>query len=221
MHDISIIKIVRAHRKTLSLHVLPDGTIEIKAPYLLPKYFINQFIQKNSEWIEKRTRLVEQKRVLDKSYTEEETYLYLGDTYMLALADVSEIKLKNNTLLFPKPLKFRIKKEIQSWYIRQAKEVITRETKKHAEEMDTSFQGITFSDTKSQWGRCTHDNRLQFSWRLIMTPLLVLRYVVVHELAHTKEKNHSMLFWSKVRSVNPSYRQQIKWLKEHGNSLII
>jgi predicted metal-dependent hydrolase len=53
-----------------------------------------------------------------------------------------------------------------------------------------------------------------------MTPLLVLRYVVIHELAHTLEKNHSYVFWSKVKRVNPSYKQQIKWLKEHGNTLV-
>lgn len=221
MVAIADIKITRAHRKTLSLHVLPNGTIEVKAPFLVPRYFINKFLEKNSEWIEKRTKLVAEKRALDKTYSEGETYLYLGETYTLTLADVSEIKIENDKLLFPKALTFRIKKEIQNWYIRQAKEVIMKETEKKAEEMDTSYNGITFSDTKSQWGRCTHDNRLQFSWRLIMTPLLVLRYVVVHELAHTKEKNHSFLFWAKVRSVNPSYKQQIKWLKTNGNNLIV
>ena len=134
---------------------------------------------------------------------------------------MSRIEIAEGKLFYPQAIKFRIKKEIEQWYIAQAKEIITREVKRYAKEMNTTYTDLTFSDTKSQWGRCTHDNRLQFSWRLVMTPLLVLRYVVVHELAHTFEKNHSYLFWSKVRSVNPSYKQQIKWLKENGNTLVV
>ncbi len=75
--------------------------------------------------------------------------------------------------------------------------------------------------TKSQWGSCTHDNKLQFSWRLIMTPITVLNYVVIHELAHTTQKNHSRAFWDVVRRHCPSYNRQRKWLKEHGNSLVV
>jgi predicted metal-dependent hydrolase len=54
-----------------------------------------------------------------------------------------------------------------------------------------------------------------------MAPLLVVRYVVIHELAHTKEKNHGHAFWNNVRAVNPSYKEQIKWLKTHGNKLVV
>jgi len=210
------IKITHSHRKTIGLHVLSDGTVEVKAPFLMPKFFINRFIDANREWIEKRTKLIQKKKTLKKTYTHGETFLYLGNEHTLHTGDFLNIQIQDDKLFFPKALQFRAKKEIENWYIRQAKEVITSEVKRHATEMNTSYKSITFSDTKSQWGRCTHDNRLQFSWRLVMTPLLVLRYVVVHELAHTLEKNHSFLFWSKVRAVNPSYKQQIKWLKEHG-----
>lgn len=220
MSDTPEITIIRSHRKTIALHVLPDGTVEIKAPFLMPKFFINRFIEKNKEWIDKRTKHIQQKLALQKTYNEGEKFLYLGEEYILKIGNYTSIGAKNGEFLFPQALLFRIKKEIESWYITQAKEIITTETKRYALEMKTSFTSLTFSDTKSQWGRCTHDNRLQFSWRLVMTPLLVLRYVVVHELAHTFEKNHSYLFWSKVRSVNPSYKQQIKWLKEHGNTLV-
>jgi predicted metal-dependent hydrolase len=220
MTNNSKIHIVRSHRKTIALHVHIDGTIEVKAPYLMPKFFINRFIESNKEWIEKRTKKVQQAQSLQKAYTDGEKFLYLGDEYTLQIGDYPKIEVNSTKILFPKALVFRIKKEIENWYISQAKEIIEQETKRYAQDMQTSFTSITYSDTKSQWGRCTYDNRLQFSWRLIMTPLLVLRYVVIHELAHTIEKNHSFLFWSKVKSVNPSYKQQIKWLKEHGDTLV-
>jgi predicted metal-dependent hydrolase len=220
MRETSTIHIVRSHRKTIALHVRMDGTIEVKAPYLMPKFFINKFIESNREWIEKRTKTVEKAKSLQKTYADGEKFLYLGEEYTLQIGDYTKVAVHNKNLLFPKALVFRIKKEIENWYISQAKEIIEQETKRYAQDMQTSFTSITYSDTKSQWGRCTYDNRLQFSWRLIMTPLLVLRYVVIHELAHTLEKNHSYVFWSKVKRVNPSYKQQIKWLKEHGNTLV-
>jgi len=157
---------------------------------------------------------------MTKRYIDGEVFEYLGSKYALRVGDYTEIKIRDDKLLFPRALLFRAAKEIENWYIRQAKEIITAEVVRHAKEMRTSFTSITFADTKSQWGRCTADNRLQFSWRLIMAPFLVLRYVVVHELAHTIEKNHSRDFWKKVAQINPSYRQQLKWLRTDGNNLI-
>lgn len=222
MVDTSNIKITRSKRSTLALHVLSDGTIEVRVPFLMPKFFINTFIEKNKDWIEKRMKIVGKTKKFQKTYEDGDTFLFLGKEYRLKIdSAIATIEIKNGMLQYPEAIKFRIKKELQQWYIRQAKELITKETQRLAKEMGTSYKDITFSDTKSQWGRCTYDNRLQFSWRLIMTPLLVLRYVVIHELAHTIEKNHSFLFWSKVKSMNPSYKQQIKWLKDHGNTLVV
>lgn len=221
MSDAPNVTIIRSHRNTVSLHILPDGSIEVKAPLLMPKFFINQFIQKNTAWIEKKTKLAQQKKRLQKTYSDGEKFLFLGKEYTLKMGNTRTIKIENDNIVCPQALAFRIKKEMEDWYIRQAREIITKEVVQLSKKMKTSYAGITFSDTKSQWGRCTHDNRLQFSWRLVMTPLLVLRYVVVHELAHTFEKNHSFLFWNKVRSINPSYKQQIKWLKKHGNTLVV
>lgn len=215
------IKIIRSNRRSLSLHILRDGTIEVKAPFFMPGFMIRQFVEKNSDWVEKKKQLVQNPMSLPKTYTHGETFFYLGNAYSLDIGDYTSISIKEDKLLFPKALLFRAKKELEYWYIRQAKEIITSQVQRYAEEMKTSYIAITFSDTKSQWGRCTHDNRLQFSWRLVMAPLLVLNYVVVHELAHTKEKNHSYLFWSIVRGVTPSYKQQIKWLKTHGTTLVV
>lgn len=215
------ITIVRSHRKTLALQVLPDGTIEVKAPYLIPGFMVRQFVANNASWIEKKKAAIGKKRAFEKTYVDGEAFLFLGNTYTFTIGNYTSIAIQEKKLLFPKALLFRAKKEIESWYIAQAKALITKQTHMYAKEMNTSFQSITFSDTKSQWGRCTHDNRLQFSWRLIMTPLLVVNYVVIHELAHTMEKNHSITFWRVVRSMMPSYKQQIKWLQTQGNTLVV
>lgn len=214
-------KIIRSHRRTVAVHVLPTGEVVVKAPVRVSMGFINQFIDKHKEWIEKRLEQVQKQRVRGKIYKNGEKFLYLGKEYSLEIGDYKTIEAKNEKLLFSQVLEFRIQKELTAWYIRQGRKIITEQVEYYTKQMGVQYIGLTFSDTKSQWGRCTHDNRLQFSWRLVMAPLLTINYVVVHELEHTKEKNHSRAFWSKVRLFNPSYRQQIKWLKENGKSLIV
>lgn len=215
-------KIIRAKRKTVALQVLSDATVLVKVPLRFPLGQIEDFINNNIEWIQKKIA----KRQLHplsttKRYQTGEQLLYGGNLYTLVIGNYPKITLEQERLLFPKFLEFRIHKELESWYIKQAKKFITDQTNYYADQMSTHYQDITFLDTKSRWGACTHDNRLQFNWRLIMAPLLVIRYVIIHELAHTIEKNHSVSFWSKVAYFSPSYKTQRKWLKLHGETLKI
>lgn len=207
--------VTKSFRRTIAMHIEPDGKILVRAPRFVSDGDIRRFIQSHSDWIQRhRSRIV-----TARESKKEDEYLFLGKKLKLFVGNYTTISVKDDTLLFPKALLFRKEKEITSWYISQARTIISKQTERYAEEMKTNFKEITFSDTRSQWGRCTHDNRLQFSWRLVMTPILVLNYVVIHELAHTMEKNHTRAFWARVRQYNPSYRQQLKWLKEYGSSV--
>ncbi len=207
--------IERSWRRSISLHIESDGTLMVRAPHLVPDRDIQRFILSHSDWIEKHRSRITKARSIKKT----DEYLFLGKVLQFTVGNYTSVSVKENKLLFPQALLFRREKEITSWYLTQARQIITKQTEKFAEEMGADFKEITFSDTKSQWGRCTRDNRLQFSWRLVMAPILVLNYVVIHELAHTTEKNHSRAFWAKVRQFTPSYRQQLKWLKENGSTL--
>lgn len=218
--DIENIKIIRERRASIVLKILRDGSIVVKAPYLVPERIVRDFIKKNSEVINKNRKKIMRSVSAKKKYVNGERFLYLGDEYELQIGRFTTLKVHQNKLLFPQVLLFRVEKEIENWYLREAKQTINALLVEYAREMRTSFVSVHFSDTRSKWGSCTHDNRLQFNWRLIMAPILVVRYVIIHELAHTLEKNHSRLFWNRVRAFNPSYREQIKWLKTHGNALV-
>lgn len=208
----------RSDRRTISLQIKPDGSLLVKAPQRMSDKKIEEFIADHTDWIEKKLHNVSKHVSQERNDNE---YLFLGKTVTLHPGNYTEISIQGEELLFPTGLLFRKEKELTKWYITQAKKIITQQVEKYAKEMGTQYKEITFSDTKSQWGRCTSDNRLQFSWRLVMAPLLVLNYVVVHELVHTKEKNHSQMFWMKVRNYNPSCKMQIKWLKENGHTLTV
>lgn len=72
---------------------------------------------------------------------------------------------------------------------------------------------IKLSEAKARWGSCSTKNNLNFAWRLVMCPLSVIDYVVVHELSHITYKNHSPAFWARVKTVLPTYEDAQEWLR--------
>jgi len=191
----------------------------VKAPYLLPKFLVDQFIERKKEWIQKKIAVATRFPLQIKNTIEEnDVYYYLGAPYTVTIGNCKEIT-RDQTLHFPRHLLFRGKIELTNWYIKEAKRVITARADYFSTCMKTTYKKISFSDTSSKWGSCFPDNSLQFNWRLVMAPIIVLDYVVVHELAHTTEKNHGQAFWRIVAAQKPAYKQHIKWLKENANKL--
>lgn len=214
-------KIIRSRRRSIALEVNRNGEVIVKAPKLLPKFFIEKFISEKKDWIEETLAKVKKHLPIKKKYTEGESFLFLGKEYALAFYTGTKIGLKENMLFFPKTLQFRIQKELVNWYKDQAEKFITKRLAFHAKKMQATYTDVFFSDTSSKWGTCFADNTLQFNWRLIMAPVMVLDYVIIHELTHTTEKNHQDSFWSRVRFFTPAYKQHRKWLSENAHLLQI
>lgn len=102
----------------------------------------------------------------------------------------------------------------------KALQVIPKRVAYYAEKMQVSYGRITIRNQKTRWGSCSGKGNLNFNCLLMMTPPEVLDYVVVHELCHRKEMNHSQRFWKEVEKILPDYRVQRAWLKENGNEII-
>ena len=99
---------------------------------------------------------------------------------------------------------------------RLAKELLLKKCRYFAERMGVSYGTVTVREQKTRWGSCRAKGNLNFNWKLALMPEEILDYLVVHELAHRKEMNHSDRFWAEVERVLPDYRQRRAWLKEHG-----
>ena len=101
-----------------------------------------------------------------------------------------------------------------------ALKIIPVKVKYFAGVMNVSYGRITIRNQKTRWGSCSAKKNLNFNCLLMLAPDEVVDYVVVHELCHLIEMNHSKKFWAQVEQVMPDYKKQKQWLKDHGNEII-
>jgi len=213
-------QITRSQRTTISIEISPTGKILVKAPYLVPGFIIDNFVSSKSAWIKRKiSDILKYSSLNNTGFNKKQKLLYLGKNLAVCYGNYQLIHKDEDNLYIPEIFKFRIKHELTNWYKHQARDIINKRIIYFSQVMNTSCSSTRFSDTISKWGTCTYDNHLQFSWRLVMAPMAVLDYVVVHELAHTIEKNHSQKFWKIVRKIKPAYKQYIKWLKANSHQL--
>lgn len=102
----------------------------------------------------------------------------------------------------------------------KARKYIPERVAYFAERMGVTYGRITIRNQKTRWGSCSSKGNLNFNCLLMLTPVEIIDYVVVHELCHRKEMNHSRAFWNEVEKVLPDYREAVRWLKEEGSQIM-
>jgi len=215
-------KIIRSKRKTIALHVCEDTTLIIRAPFHMSDEIIYKVIFKHNKWLEKKKReiLSRDSKFVKKEFVNGEDFLCLGEYYRLHL-----VKDQKKSLIFQGRY-FLLRENLNNprnvfieWYKKMACEKIFQRVLWYAQEQEVKFNNIKITNAQKQWGSCSHLGNLNFTWRLIMAPLPVIDYVVVHELMHLNEKNHSKIFWNKVKILMPEYKKHKNWLKYNGHLL--
>jgi predicted metal-dependent hydrolase len=109
---------------------------------------------------------------------------------------------------------------IEEWYREQARLEVARVLARESGRLCIAYRSVTIRDQRARWGSCSHRGALSFSWRLILAPQAVLAYVVVHELCHVLRHDHSAVFWQLVALARPSFRDERRWLADHGHELL-
>ena len=108
---------------------------------------------------------------------------------------------------------------IERWYRRAARRLLEDSARREASNLGLSYARIAVRDQRTRWGSCSTRGTLSFSWRLSLAPPEVLDYVVLHELLHLREHNHSRAFWSLLDVHCPGWKGQAEWLRVHGEEL--
>ncbi len=158
-----------------------------------------------------------------KLFLDGEFFLYLGKEYPLKVVSHQRTALIFSVSRFLLSIKNlpKARKIFTDWYKSQARIVISRRAAFLAREYGFAYTKIRISSARTRWGSCSSNGTLSFTWRLVMAPPEIVDYVVLHELVHTKVKNHSKTFWHKLEEVLPKYKSHIGWLKKNGKYLTI
>jgi predicted metal-dependent hydrolase len=217
MPEIPVEKIIRSRRRTISLEVTPWATLVVRAPLRVPVAYIDEMIREKHTWILRKIEEMRQRPAAPaRVYAEGELFYYLGRAYPLHFTDDGlESILRTDRLLVPRPFMPDIRHRIRQWYREEAYREI------HARCMWFSMKtghvpaSVRISDARQRWGSCTHKGGLNFTWRLIQAPPEIVDYVVVHELVHISQHDHSKKFWMKVKEIMPDYERRRKWLRDN------
>ena len=172
-------QIIRSRRKSVSIHILPDGMVEVRCPLIASEKSIHEIVCKKANWIENK---------------------------------LLEIKSAPPVIPFTAG-------ELQAM-TKQAKENFIPLVKYYANHLGISCGRITIRHQKSRWGSCSAKGNLSLNCLLMLTPPEVQKYVIIHELCHFRQMNHSFKFWAEVEKIVPDYRKSQLWLKKNGPALI-
>ncbi|MBE8540158.1 YgjP-like metallopeptidase domain-containing protein [Geoglobus acetivorans] len=220
--DILIDELIKTRRKTISLQITDEGKLIVRAPVNASDEAIWNTILKHRDWIERKRKeiLSRDPKASKKEFVNGEGFLYLGKYYKLRIVEGQKEPLKlDNEFLLSKEYLPIAKEVFVNWYREKAYEKITERVEWYAKIRGFDYNKVNITNAQKRWASCSHKRNLNFSWRLIMAPLPVIDYVVVHELVHLEEKNHSKTFWNKVKMLMPNYEKHKEWLKKNGHLL--
>ena len=205
-------KIIKSKRRSISLIIKNNGEFIVRAPQKTNDCDIFRFINQKANWIiNKRVEQINNS-VIPLSFDRIENIMLLGKQYEIVYSDVTRTKITETQLIVPKD---KAKARLIAFLKSFAKKHMIQRVKLISELFQFKYESISISSAKTCWGSCSANNKLHFTYKLIMCPEDVIDYIVLHELCHTKVKNHSAKFWSLVQSCNPHYKIHEKWLKKN------
>ncbi|MFP4323861.1 MAG: M48 family metallopeptidase [Anaerolineales bacterium] len=222
----------RARR--VKLRIAPEIGLEVILPNDRSEQEVERLLHNSQDWILKNLQRVDQlvAKTPKLQYITGECLPYLGETLTLEViprqrAKRSHVSRQADWLrvrLGAQPASEsdqndEVRAALEAWYRAQAKTYITARAHELATQYGYTIHKVTIRGQKTRWGSCSTRGNLNFNWRLMLTPRGAVDYVIIHELCHLTEMNHSPRFWALVEQHCPDYRYWWRWLKDHGTTL--
>jgi predicted metal-dependent hydrolase len=208
--------LVRSKRKTLSLEVDRNANLVVRSPYKLSINEIEKYINSKSGWIQKKIISAKSKLSYKPKYIKNEYFLYLGNLYPLIISKQDKHLIFDGYTFI---LSNDGRKSFLEWYKAEFKKIAVPRLHYYAETYQFKFNKVRIKAQKTLWGSCSSKNNINLNYLLVMAPITVIDYVIVHELSHTVHKNHSPKFWNLIASILPEYKLSVSWLEENGYKL--
>ena len=212
---IKIDYLIRTNRRSISISINNLGQIIIKAPRKVSMDEIQKVIDKKERWIALHKERIEKNNELNKNILTYKDILFCGNIYHIAFDErIKKITLIDNYCLIPLKYKDTYQRKLLLWYKKIANEILTQRVQYFCDLMQLEPSAVKLTNARTCWGTCNSKGVVSLNWRLMMVPHNLIDYVVVHELAHLVQLNHSKLFWEVVHSVLSDYASRRKNLKQ-------
>jgi predicted metal-dependent hydrolase len=226
----------RSQRAKKTRIIVTPEKVEVVAPLGVSEQAIHKFVKDHKAWVEVTSEKVKLrkkniKKIAPVNYNNGTLVPFRGKQVRIILEQVvssNKIKIeldKNNEfIIFVPKLNHNsdlIRLALIEWMKKQAYIDVEGYVKLYANKYNLYPRNVRIKTQKSRWGSCGIHNDININWLLILAPPEVLAYVVVHELCHIKERNHSARFWQLVEAHFPAYQKQRNWLKQNGSSLAL
>lgn len=210
--------IERSNRRTLSLSVLKNGSVVVKAPISMSDNVIKKFVEDKQSWIKEKLLIVSKNISKFDDVMHYKRFLLYGNKYKLVLTDVKRVETSDNFEIFVprKTEPDKVLKLLKQWYKKIAKQILFERLTYIESKTNLKSASMKISDSKGRWGSCSNKGVICFNWRVIMLPPQIIDYVIVHELCHLVELNHSKNFWKLVNTFLPNADKLKKAIKEYG-----
>jgi len=214
------ITIKRKNVKNIYLKVMPNLEVVLIAPYSVKERFLNEFVKKKRDWIEKKLAFFSKVEV-KKEYVSGENVEYLGQNFILKVVESKKelVKIDGNYCYLSVKEKNNFKKKqklIESWYRKQARELFEEIVERYVKIIDKKPLKLTVRKMKTKWGSCNFNtSHIILNLELIKKPKECIEYVILHELSHLIYPNHSKEFYNYLAIYMPNWKER----KEKLNKL--
>jgi len=215
MRKTSDYKVIRSKRHTLSITVDKDGNVIVRAPLNMPDSRIDGFVREKSDWIDKYSRTARSgaaERNARLSDFPRELPLFGG---MCPVDNNQPYGYTDGKFHLPEGVSLEsLLPYLRRLYGSIAKGTLITRTRLTADRMGIEIADVKINSAKTRWGSCSSKKVINLSWKLIVADISLIDYVIVHELCHTRQMNHSEAFWENVRMVIPDYKERREALKD-------
>ena len=211
-------EIIRCNRRTLALTIDKSGALIVKAPLRFPEQEIFKFIEEKSKWIESKMGKIQKVSEINEDLLNFDCFLLFGKKYPVRRSiNVKAAVFNANECVIPEGLsKEKEMHKVVLTYKKLASKWLSERTLEIAKVIGAKFDEFKISDTKGRWGCCNSNFCINLNWRVVCLSPALIDYVIVHELCHLKEMNHSPRFWELVGAILPDYKLKRKKVKEMG-----
>ncbi len=213
--SVPYITIRSSRARSIKLRIVPDGYLEIVVPKRASLPDVHTLVRLNARWITDHLERLEAADGAVPGFVK-----YLGEDYEVVVSNRdarrSTVTMIGRTLSVELRAGSAVAPVVERFLIDRAGEMLAARAELWSKAIGIDYLRLSVRDQRTRWGSCSSTGNLNFNWRLVMAPVAVLDYVVVHELMHRREMNHSPSFWKGVEEQCPDYRLHRSWLKQNG-----